>query len=115
MIDLTNAMNKTVPISMFNRGLASKVFKNVKQQGALVVMKNNVAECVLVSPKEYVSLMDELNDMKLQLLAMQRMANADLSSAVPADRNDWIGLTQKGQGCFDPSSGSCCRLSPHHR
>ena len=85
MIDLTNAMNKTVPISMFNRGLGGKVFKNVKQQGALVVMKNNVAECVLVSPEEYVSLMDELNDMKLQLLAMQRMANADLSTAIPAE------------------------------
>lgn len=85
MIDLTNAINKTVQISMFNRGLAGKVFKNVKQQGAMVVMKNNVAECVLVSPEEYVSLMDELNDMKLQLLAMQRMANAGLSAAVPAE------------------------------
>lgn len=85
MIDLTNAMNKTVPISVFNRGLASKVFKNVKQQGAMVVIKKNVAECVLVSPEEYVSLMDELNDMKLQLFAMQRMANADLSAAVPAE------------------------------
>lgn len=30
MIDLTNAINKTVPISMFNRGLGGKVFKNVK-------------------------------------------------------------------------------------
>lgn len=84
MIDLTNAINKTVPISVFNRGLAGKVFKNVKQQGAMVVMKKNAAECVLVSPEEYVSLVDELNDMKLQLLAMQRMANADLSAAVPA-------------------------------
>lgn len=94
MIDLTNAMNKTVPISVFNRGLAGKVFKNVKQQGAMVVMKNNVAECVLVSPEEYVSLVDELNDMELQLLAMQRMANADLSAAVPAEevyRNLGIG------------------------
>ena len=94
MIDLTNAINKTVPISMFNRGLGGKVFKNVKQQGAMVFMKKNVAECVLVSPEEYVSLVDELNDMDLQLLAMQRMANAYLSAAVPAEevyRNLGIG------------------------
>lgn len=48
-------------------------------------MKNNVAECVLVSPEEYVAMMDEVNDARLLLLANSHMANADLSAAIPAE------------------------------
>ena len=40
-------------------------------------MKNNVAECVLMSPEEYTRIMDELNDARLLSLAAQRMAAYD--------------------------------------
>lgn len=58
---------------MFNRGLAGKIFQEVKQSGAKVVMKNNVAECVLLSPEEYIRLMDEVNDARLLRIAAERM------------------------------------------
>ena len=53
MVNIASAIRNTVPISMFNRGLAGKIFDEVKQSGAKVVMKNNAAECVLLSPEEY--------------------------------------------------------------
>ena len=54
MVNIASAIRNTVPISLFNRGLAGKIFNEVKQSGAKVVMKNNAAECVLLSPEEYV-------------------------------------------------------------
>ena len=65
MTSVMSAIKNTVPITQFNRGLAGKIFEEVKQTGAKVVMKNNMAECVLLSPEEYVRLMDELNDARL--------------------------------------------------
>ena len=82
---MTNAIKNTVPISVFNRGLAGKIFEDVKQTGAKVVMKNNVAECVLLSPEEYVRLMDEVADARLFALASRRMAKYDGKKTVSFD------------------------------
>ena len=62
---------------MFNRGLAGKIFSDVRRTGAKVVMKNNVPECVLLSPEEYVQLMDTINDARLAAVAAERMAKYD--------------------------------------
>ena len=83
MPDMTNAITNTISISLFNRGLAGQVFEDVKRSGAKVVMKNNSAECVLLSPDEYVKLMDEVNDARLLALATERMASFDASKTVP--------------------------------
>ena len=73
MADISSALRSTIPISLFNRGMAGKVFEDVRRQGAKVVMKNNSPECVLLSPEEYLRLIDEVNDAKLAALAAQRM------------------------------------------
>ena len=44
------------------------------RSGAKVVMKNNAAECVLISPEEYIRLLDELADAQLLAEANQRVA-----------------------------------------
>ena len=75
MASVMSAITNTVPITQFNRGLAGKIFEEVKQCGAKVVMKNNVAEWVLISPDEYVRLMDELNDARLLAVASFRGGN----------------------------------------
>ena len=82
MPDMTNAITNTISISLFNRGLAGKVFEDVKKSGAKVVIKNNAPECVLLSPDEYVKLMDEVNDARLLALATERMANFDESNVL---------------------------------
>ena len=74
-----------IPISLVIRGLAGKVFEEVRQQGAKVVMKNNAPECVLLSPEEYLRLIDEVNDAKLAALAAQRMQHFDADKAIPAE------------------------------
>ena len=96
MANIVSAIRNTIPISMFNRGLAGKIFEEVKQCGAKVVMKNNTAECVLMSPEEYLRLMDEVNDARLLTLAAERIAKADPSAFIPADRlYEEIGITQE--------------------
>ena len=74
MNPIRGAIENTVPISLFNKGLAGKIFEDVRQYGAKVVMKNNAAECVLLSPEQYVQLLDEVNDARLLALATERMA-----------------------------------------
>ena len=85
MPDMTNVITNTISISLFNRGLAGKVFEDVKRSGAKVVIKNNAPECVLLSPDEYVKLMDEVNDARLLTLASERMANYDINKTVSED------------------------------
>ena len=42
MASVMSAIKNTVPISQFNRGLAGKIFEDVKQSGAKVVTLQNV-------------------------------------------------------------------------
>ena len=74
MVDLTGAINHTIPISQFHKGMAAQIFSEVRKTGAKVVIKNNEPECVLMSPAEYMDFMDELADARLELLALQRIA-----------------------------------------
>ncbi len=68
--------NRTVSISEFNRGLAGRIFDDVKVTGSKVVLKNNTPECVLISPEEYSILMDELEDARDLILANKRLSSA---------------------------------------
>ena len=96
MASVVSVIRDTVPISQFNRGLAGKIFDDVKTSGAKVVMKNNTAECVLLSPDEYVRLMDELNDARLFALAVQRTSNYDPSKLISeAEMDSKLNITQE--------------------
>ena len=96
MANITSAIRDTISISLFNRGLAGKIFDDVKQSGAKVVMKNNAAECVLMSPDEYVKLMDEVNDARLLTVANARMQNFNKDSLV-SDKElyEELGITKE--------------------
>ena len=76
------------PIYLFNKGLAGKIFEDVRQSGAKLVMKNNAPECVLLSPDEYVRLLDEMNDAKLAALAAERTNHFDPASVISQDAVD---------------------------
>lgn len=93
---VVSAIRNTVPISLFNRGLAGKIFEEVKSTGAKVVMKNNTAECVLLSPEAYVRLMDEINDARLLTLANERMAAYDPAALISEEEMDrGLGTTKE--------------------
>ena len=92
MASVMSAITNTVPITQFNRGLAGKIFEDVKQCGAKVVMKNNT---VLISPDEYIRLMDELNDARLLAVASERMAHFDPASLISEEEmNRRLGVTE---------------------
>ncbi|MBE6891053.1 MAG: type II toxin-antitoxin system Phd/YefM family antitoxin [Ruminococcaceae bacterium] len=82
MQNIASAINDTISISLFNRGMAGKIFEEVKKSGAKVVMKNNAAECVLLSPKEYLKLIDEINEARLMTIANERLATYDPNNTV---------------------------------
>lgn len=91
---IRGAIENTVSISLFNRGLAGQIFESVKQVGAKVVMKNNAAECVLLAPDEYIRLMDEVNDARLLAVATERMAHYDPLLTLSQEEMDReIGMT----------------------
>lgn len=95
MANIASAIRDTISISLFNRGLAGKIFEEVKQTGAKVVMKNNAAECVLLAPDEYIRIMDEVNDARLLAVATERMEHFDPSTVVAAeDLYKELGITQ---------------------
>ena len=96
MSSVVSAIQNTVPLSQFNRGLAGKIFSDVKLHGSKVVMKNNSAEVVLVSPDEYLEIMDALNDYMLLTTAIQRMENYDPSNVITeAEMDKRLGITQE--------------------
>ncbi len=102
MSSVISAITNTVPITQFNRGLAGKIFEEVKKSGAKVVMKNNSAECVLLSPDEYVRLMDEINDARLLAVASERMAHFDPSTLISEEEmNHRLGITEDDLANFD--------------
>ena len=102
MTNMTNAIINTVPISMFNRGLAGQVFEEVKRSGAKVVIKNNAAECVLLSPEEYVRLMEEVNDARLLALAEERWSKFDgVTTVSKEDVYREMGITEEDLAKID--------------
>lgn len=95
MATVLSAIEKTVPISQFNRGLAGKIFSDVKTSGSKVVMKNNAAEVVLVSPDEYVEIMETINDYLLLTMAVERMASYDPDTLISEEEMDKrLGITR---------------------
>ena len=102
MASVMSAILNTVPITQFNRGMAGKIFDEVKRTGAKVVMKNNAAECVLLSPEEYVRLMDEINDARLLEIASERLAHLDSTTMISEEEmNQRLGVTAEDLADFD--------------
>lgn len=96
MASVISAIKNTVPISLFNRGLAGKIFSEVKKHGPKVVMKNNIPEAVIIPPDEYVETQDELNDYYLMTLALERMNHYDVKNLVSEeDALKTLGITQE--------------------
>ena len=93
MNPIRGAIENTIPISLFNKGLAGKIFEDVKRCGAKVVMKNNTAECVLLSPEQYVRLLDEVNDAHLLTLASERMEKNNGVTVSQEDVDREFGFT----------------------
>ncbi len=74
---MDNASKSIVPVTLFNRGQAGKIFSEVKKGSAKIVMKNNEPEAVLISPEKYIELSDKAEDYDLIQMVYERMDNDD--------------------------------------
>lgn len=52
-MDISGLIKKIVPITLFNKGKASQLFSRVNKGETLVVVKNNAAVAIILSPEEY--------------------------------------------------------------
>ena len=96
MSSVVSAIKNTVSISQFNRGLAGKIFSEVKSQGTKVVMKNNTAEVVILPPEEYLNIMEDLNDYLLLTMAVKRMENFNPANIITETEMDKkLNITQE--------------------
>lgn len=88
MQTLRSAIQSTVPITLFNKGQAGKIFSEVRKSGARVVVKNNAPECVLLSPEDYLALIDAVEDAELLTLAEARMDAYDAGTVLTQEDID---------------------------
>lgn len=88
MSSVVSAIRNTVSITQFNRGLAGKIFDEVRRSGPKVVIKNNQPEAVILSPEEYLRLQDQLEDLELLNLATERMRHADPATYISQEEID---------------------------
>ena len=94
-ISLRSAIQNSVPISNFNKGMAGKIFADVRSNGPKVIIKNNTPECVLMSPEEYISLLDELDDMRLLAMAKDRISHTSGKTITHEEIMKKYGISQE--------------------
>ena len=96
MQNMVYALENMIPISLFNRGQAGKIFSEVKKGISKVVIKNNEPEAVLLSPQEYKRLMDMAEDYELIQITLERLEQDDFSKTISGkDMMSELGITQE--------------------
>ena len=90
-----DALSMTVSITQFNRGHAGQIFADVRRNGTKVVMKNNTPVVVLVSPEEYIRDQEELEELRLLVMAQERLSHYDPAALVSQKEIDRkYGITE---------------------
>lgn len=91
---VTVAMKSFVSISDFNKGMAGNIFESVRKTGPKIVLKHNEPECVLMSPEDYETLIDRLEDAEDYALAVKRMSSG--SKPIPWEKvMEDLGITEE--------------------
>ena len=59
-------------------------------------MKNNTAECVLLSPEQYMELIEEINDARLLPVANERMEHFNPETLISEEEMDrFLGISEE--------------------
>ena len=87
MTAILGTTSKTVPFSAFNEGKAGEIFAEVKRSGTKIVVNDSddSAECILMSPEDYLKMSDDYDDARLLAVAEDRLSHFDLSKTIPAE------------------------------
>jgi PHD/YefM family antitoxin component YafN of YafNO toxin-antitoxin module len=74
-MDTRDLLRSLVSITQFNKGHAAKIFDRLKTERRIVVLKNNSPTAIILSPDEYLRLLEIEEDSLLLDLAEQRLAD----------------------------------------
>lgn len=80
-----NILNTLIPITLFNKGQASRIFDRLRTENQLVVLKNNQPAAVILSPEEFARLSEIEEDYQLLAEATKRLADNNSSSVTPME------------------------------
>jgi len=75
---LTEFLNNMISVTDLNKGKSAKIIDDVKRTGYKVILKNNRAEAVIITPgqfEEMINLKEEMQDMIIGMEALSRLAN----------------------------------------
>lgn len=93
---MANVMDCLVPISLFNKGQATKIFSRLRETKELFVLKNNQPSAVILSPEEYVRLTEIEENYTLLLEATSRLEeNGDRPGISMEAVMDELGINAK--------------------
>ena len=87
-------MNSLIPITLFNRGQASRIFDRLQSESQLVVLKNNQPAAVILSPEEFYRLNEIEEDYVLLLEAVRRLVNNDAPATSMEAMLEELGISQ---------------------
>ncbi|MDR1423637.1 MAG: type II toxin-antitoxin system Phd/YefM family antitoxin [Azoarcus sp.] len=75
--------NETISVTDIQRR-AKEIFERIEsgEQDKFVVLRNNEITAVLLPANHYEALMDELEDLRIDILAAERLASFDPASAI---------------------------------
>ena len=83
---ILNGTSTTVPFSAFEEGKARQIFAEVRRSGTkIVVNDDDSAECILMSPEDYLKMSDDYNDVRLMAVAEDRLNHFDRSKLISAE------------------------------
>ncbi len=95
-MDTGNLLKSLVSITQFNKGQASKIFDRLKTERRIVVLKNNAPSAIILSPDEYLRLLEIEEDSILLNLVEQRLAGYNPGDGIMYDEALLkMGLTQE--------------------
>ncbi|MGI5173542.1 type II toxin-antitoxin system Phd/YefM family antitoxin [Treponema sp. HNW] len=92
-----NILDSIIPIGRFNKGEAHKIFSEVKKKGLRIVVKNNVPECILISPRDYQNILDDYENLLLLTEAQKR----ETDNAVPISQEEILKKYNISQSDLD--------------
>jgi len=95
-MDTGNLLKSLVSITQFNKGQAAKIFDRLKIERRIVVLKNNAPSAIILSPDEYLRLVEIEEDSILLNLAEQRLAGYKTGDGIPYEEAlAQMGLTHE--------------------
>ena len=88
-----NAPHLTMPVSRLDKGETAEILSEVAEAGIKIVIKNNEPACVLLSPKKYEEMMEEMEDAYLCRVVEERLTED--ARYIP-EKDFWkaIGITE---------------------